>query len=42
LQRRSSEGEIVDDFGPSRCPDCGGAGKQALALYRRVPQAEIP
>ena len=36
------KGEIVDDFGPSRCPDCGGAGKQALALYRRVPQAEIP
>ena len=22
------KGEIVDDFGPSRCPDCGGAGKQ--------------
>jgi len=22
------EGEIVDDFGPSRCPYCGGAGKQ--------------
>lgn len=22
------KGEIVDDFGPARCPDCGGAGKQ--------------
>jgi hypothetical protein len=22
------KGEVVDDFGPSRCPDCGGAGKQ--------------
>lgn len=22
------KGEIVDDFGPNRCPDCGGAGKQ--------------
>lgn len=22
------KGEIVDDFGPSRCPDCGGGGQQ--------------
>ena len=22
------KGEVVDDFGPSPCPDCGGAGKQ--------------
>ena len=22
------KGEVVDDFGPSRCPDCGGGGKQ--------------
>ncbi|HEY6080889.1 MAG TPA: hypothetical protein VIW29_18875 [Polyangiaceae bacterium] len=22
------KGEIVDDFGPARCPDCGGGGKQ--------------
>lgn len=22
------KGEVVDDFGPQRCPDCGGAGKQ--------------
>jgi hypothetical protein len=21
------KGDVVDDFGPSRCPDCGGAGK---------------
>jgi hypothetical protein len=22
------KGEVVDDFGPSPCPDCGGGGKQ--------------
>lgn len=22
------KGEVVDDYGPSRCPDCGGSGKQ--------------
>jgi hypothetical protein len=22
------KGEVVDDYGPSPCPDCGGGGKQ--------------
>ena len=33
------KGEIVDDFGPSRCPDCGGAGKQLDGNTQRIEPA---
>ena len=42
------KGEVGAEFGPSRCPNCGGSGSplardvhfaaiEALSLYRRTP-----